>query len=94
MKKYDLKKIMQMARRTYKSKTQRYGRTFGECLKDAWAIAKSEVKFREEREARMRAMMAEQQPMATVKHDERNLKWDDFYNVNSRGYMGAQYCGD
>ncbi len=94
MKKYDLKKIMQMAHRTYNSKTQRYGRTFGECLKAAWAIAKSERKFHEEREARMRAMMAEQQPVTPVKHDERNLRWEDFYNVNSRGYMGAQYCGD
>ena len=94
MKKYDLKNIMQMAHRTYKNKMYRAGRTFGECLKEAWAIAKSEVKFREEREARMRAMMENSKPVVTVKHNDKALRWEDFYNVNSRGYMGAQYCGD
>ena len=92
--KYDLRKIMKMAHRSYNSKMYRCGRTFGECLKEAWEIAKSERKYIEEREARVQAMLANRKPNPEVKHNEKAIKWEDCYNVNSRGYMGAQYCGD
>lgn len=92
--KYDMRKIMKMAHRDYSSPRFRCGRTFGECLKEAWEIAKSERKYIEEREARVKEMLANRKPNTEVKHNEKAIKWEDCYNVNSRGYMGAQYCGD
>ena len=92
--KYDKRKIMQMAHRTYASAMYRCGRTFGQCLKEAWEIAKSERKFLEEREARVKVMLANRKPVAEVKLNEKEIRWEDCYNANSRGHLGAQYCGD
>ena len=39
------------------------GRTFGECLKLAWDWAKDAIKCREEREAKIKAMVANQKPV-------------------------------
>ncbi|MDC2169710.1 hypothetical protein [Bacteroides thetaiotaomicron] len=71
------------------------GRTFGECLKLAWRWAKDAIKFAEEREAKIKAMLANQKPVErTICNVVSTLTWDDCYNSNSRGYMGSQYCGD
>ena len=94
MKKYDLHKIMKQAHETYNSKRFRMGRTFGECLKAAWRCEKDAVKFREEREAKMKAMAAMQKPVQGTSYNSLTMTWQDCYNANSRGYMGAQYCGD
>ena len=43
--KYDLRKIMKMAHRDYNSPRFRCGRTFGECLKEAWEIVEKPRDF-------------------------------------------------
>ena len=94
MKRYNLSQIMKDAHRLYNSKS-RMGRTFGECLKLAWTWAKDAIKFAEEREAKVKAMLANQKPVErTISNVASNLTWDDCYNANSKGYMGSQYCGD
>ena len=42
------------------------GRTFGECLKLAWTWAKDAIKFKEEREAKIKAMIAHQKPQGLI----------------------------
>lgn len=93
MKRYNLSQIMKDAHRFYRSKS-RMGRTFGECLKLAWGWAKDEVKFKEEREAKVKVVIANYKLAERTSHVEGRLTWSDCYNSNSRGYMGAQYCGD
>lgn len=93
MKRYNLSQIMKDAHRFYRSKS-RMGRTFGECLKLAWGWAKDEVKFKEEREANIQAMLVNQKPVERTSYNDNRLTWSDCYNVNSRGYLGSQYCGD
>lgn len=85
---------MKDAHRFHNSKS-RMGRTFGECLKLAWTWAKDEIKFKEEREAKIKAMQANQNPSTERKSfNDTKLTWSDCYNSNSKGYMGSQYCGD
>lgn len=91
--KYNKSEIMRSAHRFYKSNA-RMGRTFGECLRMAWEWAKDEIKFKEECEAKIRLLLASQKPVRRTTSNETNITWNDCYNVNSRGYMGAQYCGD
>lgn len=55
MKRYNLSQIMKDAHRFYRSNS-RMGRTFGECLKLAWCWAKDAIKFKEEREAKAKAI--------------------------------------
>jgi hypothetical protein len=94
MKRYNLSEIMKNAHRFYNSKS-RMGRTFGECLKLSWTWAKDEIKFKEEREAKIKAMLANQKPATERKSfNDIKLTWSDCYNANSKGYMGSQYCGD
>lgn len=93
MKRYNLSQIMKDAHRFYRSNS-RMGRTFGECLKLAWGWAKDEVKFKEEREAKVKVVVANYKPTERTSHVDGRLTWSDCYNSNSRGYMGSQYCGD
>ena len=93
MKRYNLSQIMKDAHSFFRSNS-RMGRTFGECLKLAWRWAKDAIKFAEEREAKIKAMAANYKPAERTSHVEGRLTWSDCYNVNSKGYMGSQYCGD
>jgi hypothetical protein len=93
MKRYNLSQIMKDAHSFFRSNS-RMGRTFGECLKLAWDWAKDAIKCREEREAKIKAMVANQKPVEHTSQIEGRLTWSDCYNTNSKGYMGSQYCGD
>ena len=93
MKRFNLSQIMKDAHRFYRSRA-RMGRTFGECLKLAWTWAKDAIKLSEERKAKAEAMRANQKPVERGSYNDKNITWSDCYNVNSRGYMGSQYCGD
>ena len=93
MKRYNLSQIMKDAHRFYRSNS-RMGRTFGECLKLAWGWAKDEVKFKEEREAKVKVVIANYNPAERTSHINGRLTLSYCYNANSRGYMGSQYCGD
>ena len=65
MKRYNLSQIMKDAHRFYNSRS-RMGRTFGECLKLAWRWAKDAIKFAEEREAKIKAIIAHQKPQGVI----------------------------
>lgn len=93
MKRYNLFQIMKDAHRFYNSNS-RMCRTFGECLKLAWRWAKDAIKFAEEREAKIQALLANQKPVKRTSYNDSNLTWSDCYSANSKGYMGSQYCGD
>ena len=93
MKRYNLSQIMKDAHRFYNSRS-RMGRTFGECLKLAWRWAKDAIKFAEEREVKIKAMLANQKPVERTSYNDSKITWSDCYNSNSSGYMGSQYCGD
>ena len=79
--------------RFYNSRS-RMGRAFGECLKLAWRWAKDAIKFKEERDTKIKAMLANQKPVERKSYNDSKITWTDCYNVNSKGYMGSQYCGD
>nr|DAZ44133.1 MAG TPA: hypothetical protein [Caudoviricetes sp.] len=72
MKRYNLSQIMKDAHRFYRSKS-RMGRTFGECLKLAWGWAKDEVKFKEEREAKIQAMIVNKKPVERTSYNDNGL---------------------
>ncbi|WP_195348948.1 hypothetical protein [Bacteroides nordii] len=93
MKRYNLSQIMKDAHSFFRSNS-RMGRTFGECLKLAWRWAKDAIKFKEEREAKIKAMLANQKPVERTSYNDSKITWSDCYNSNSKGYMGSQYCGD
>lgn len=93
MKRFNLSQIMKDAHRFYRSNS-RMGRTFGECLKLAWTWAKDAIKFKEERDAKIKAMAANYKPAERKSYNDSKITWADSYNSNSKGYMGSQYCGD
>lgn len=100
MKRFNLSQIMKDAHGFFRSNS-RMGRTFGECLKLAWRWAKDAIKFKEEREAKIKAMLANQKPVERTSYNDSKITcndskitWSDCYNSNSKGYMGSQYCGD
>lgn len=95
MKRYNLSEIMKRAHRTYKSKF-RMGRSFGDILKESWGIAKSEVRLREEREAKFKAMCeaSNNRKPARSNYNDPAIPRYAFYNPHSTGRMGAHYVGD
>lgn len=58
MKRYDKRQVMKDAHRLYKNDFQRKGRTWAECLRVAWSWERNAVKTREEKAARLDAMIA------------------------------------
>ena len=97
---YNKSQIMKMAHRTYKYVGKKQGKSFGECLKSTWRLAKLNVEVEEAREKRLaeEALKYAQWKEAdkkVVSHDDKYRHIDfDPYNRNSRGYLGSQYCGD
>lgn len=100
MKRYNLSEIMTNAHRTYKYVGKKQGKTFGEVLKATWRLAKVDLAMKEA-EARRKERLAKEseelkndQPAKRSDYDTFSLTWNDCYNSNSRGHLGAQYCGD
>lgn len=58
MKRYNKQQVMQDAHRLYNNDFQRRGRSWSECLKAAWSWEKDAVRVREEKAARLDAMIA------------------------------------
>ena len=58
MKRYNKQQVMKDAHRLYKNDFQRRGRSWGECLKAALSWEKDAVRVREEKAARLDAMIA------------------------------------
>lgn len=72
MKRFNKQQIMKDAHRFYNSRS-RMGRTFGECLKLAWAWAKDAIKFNEEREAKIKAMLANQKTVESKSYNDSKI---------------------
>lgn len=100
MRKYDLHKIMKEAHEIYSKYFKLYQithgvKSFGDCLKVAWANEKKLVAENEAREAEKSAMKdALLQPDRRSSFDFYNASYSAYYNKNSKGYMGSHYCGD
>ena len=58
MNRYDKRQVMKDAHRIYSNDFQRKGRTWAECLRAAWSWERNAVKTREEKAARLDAMIA------------------------------------
>ena len=95
MKKYNLSMIMKSAHRNYK----KGGITFSEALKNAWMLAKLQVRMMEMEEQRAQQLKENAKIKTHIEKTKRasfdtNIAYNAIYNTNSTGYMGAQYCGD
>ena len=67
MKRYNKQQVMNDAHRLYKNEFQRRGRSWSECLKAAWRWEKDAVRVREEKAARLDAMLQVGQRTTPVK---------------------------
>ena len=101
MKQCNKQQVMKDAHRIYKNDFQRKGRSWGECLKAAWSWEKDAVQVREEKAARLDAMIA----ASWAAHNERkeaktNENWYKGIDSETLSYaMGYGrgnnfYCGD
>lgn len=100
MKRYNLSQIMKSAHRTYK----RYNgnKSFSDCLKFAWMMAKSELSFTREAVAKKdiefaKAINAPYSKKVSSKrspYDSMNIPASAYYNPYSKGPFGSQYVGD
>lgn len=100
MKRYDLSKIMKAAHKIYRKYFKLYQlthgvKTFGDCLKVAWADEKKRVADEEARRAEKEAMEASlKQPVRRSSYDDLSIPASAYYNPNSFGRFGAHYVGD
>ena len=102
MKRYNLSRIMKDAWNTYKKYS--YGRTFGECLKEAWEIEKDVFNLMNGSNTRVEKKVevipsVKSESVRDYDFEKRDLELakkygkDAFYNSNSM-YKGMRYCGD
>ena len=101
MKRYNKQQVMKDAHRLYKNDFQRRGRSWGECLKAAWSWEKDAVRVREEKEARLDAMIAASWAAHNAHKNEKSNK-KEFEDLSSDAVSYAMgygrgngfYCGD
>lgn len=99
MKRYDRRQVMKDAHRLYKNEYQRKGRSWSECLKAAWSWERDAVKVREEKRARLDAMIAASWSAHSARINESSCK-SEFEGLSpdaisfSMGYGRNLYCGD
>ncbi len=101
MKGYDKRQVMKDAHRLYKNAFQRKGRSWSECLKAAWSWEKDAVRIREEKAARLDAMIATSWAAYNARKNEKSNK-KEFEGLSSdvvayaMGYGRGNgfYCGD
>jgi hypothetical protein len=103
MKRYNLSEIMKNAHRSYKYSGKQQGKTFGECLKSAWRLAKLQsnftveaVKERTDKYLAERHEAMSKTAKATMHegYNNKNIPASAYYNVNSTGRFGSRYVGD
>lgn len=100
MKRYNKQQVLKDAHRLYRNEFQRRGRTWSECLKTAWSWERDVVKVREEKAARLDAIIAaswiahkEQENQRRDERTwERGLTSDEI--AKAMGYGNGRYCGD
>ena len=95
MKRYNKQQVMKDAHRLYKNDFQRRGRSSSECLKAAWSWERDAVKTREEKAAKLDAMIAASWAAHNARKNEFEglsadaVSWAMGYN-RGNGF----YCGD
>lgn len=100
MKRYNKQQVMKDAHRIYGSEFHRKGRSWSECLKAAWGWEHDAVRVREEKAARLEAIIAvswiSHEKGASQRKDERawerNLTRAEI--SKAMGYGIGRYCGD
>ena len=101
MKRYNKQQVMKDAHRLYKNDLQRRGRSWGECLKAAWSWEKDAVRVREEKAARLDAMIVASWAAHNARKTEKSNK-KEFAGLSSDAVSYAMgygrgngfYCGD
>lgn len=78
MKRYDRRHVLKDAHRLYKNEYQRKGRSWSECLKAAWSWEPGAVKVREEKRARLDAMIAASWSAHSARINESSCKKASF----------------
>ena len=99
MKRYNKQQVMKDAHKLYNNKYHRQGRSWSECLKAVWRWEKDAVRVREEKAARLEAVIAASWAAHNAKKQE--VKRDNSFNglspkeiSYSMGYGLGLYCGD
>ena len=77
MKRYNKQQVMNDAHRLYKNEFQRRGRSWSECLKAAWRWEKDAVRVREEKAARLDAMIAASWAAHNARKNEKSITFSN-----------------
>lgn len=99
MKRYDKQQVMKDAHRLYNNNFQRRGRSWSDCLKAAWGWERDAVRVREEKAARLHAMIVASWSVHNEHQNEVSRK-NEFEGLSSdaisfaMGYGRNLYCGD
>ena len=101
MNRYDKRQVMKDAHRIYKNDFQRRGRSWSECLKAAWSWERDAVRTREEKAAKLDAMIVASWAAYNARKNEKPKK-KEFEGLSSdtvsyaMGYGRGNgfYCGD
>ena len=101
MKRYNKQQVMKDAHRLYNNDFQRRGRSWSECLKAAWSWERDAVRTREEKAAKLDAMIVASwaahpaRNNAKPKHPEfEGLSSDTVSYAMGYGRGNGFYCGD
>lgn len=101
MKRYNKQQVMKDAHRLFNNNFQRKGRSWAECLKAAWRWERDAVKVREEKAAKLDAMItASWKAHNDIKETKNHEIWSQGINTEALSYaMGygrgnSFYCGD
>lgn len=99
MKRYNLSQIMKSAHRSYKRHAG--NKSFSDCLKFAWMMAKSELSLTNEAMVKkdreyVKAINAcgDVTPTKRSSYDDLSIPQSAYYNPYSKGRFGSQYVGD
>lgn len=100
MNRYNKQQVMKDAHRLYDSEYHRKGRSWSECLKASWKWEHDAVRVREEKAARLDAMIAASwiahKEQENQRRDER--AWERVLTSDeiskAMGYGNGRYCGD
>lgn len=99
MKRYDKQQVMKDAHRLYNNNFQRRGRSWSDCLKAAWGWERDAVRVREEKAARLHAMIVASWSIHNERQNEVSRK-NEFEGLSpdaisfAMGYGRNLYCGD
>lgn len=101
MKRYDKRQVMKDVHRIYSNDFQRKGRTWSECLTAAWSWERDAVRTREEKIAKLDAMIAaswkaynERKEAKTNENWYKGIDSETLSYAMGYGRGNNSYCGD